>query len=79
MRWFRGPDLPSTQLLYYQTCTTSVGSDTVYVLNAVYMLSYNFTGKKWRFHTPPDINSDDQVLDSCVFHLKKDYRRYVYL
>ena len=89
-KWFNGPELPidGTIIKFKFMCATSVGSNTVFIINAETTYSFNFETGFGKFHEPPPgltiqssmfplYSSANQKILSCSCHSQKNYQRYV--
>ena len=81
-KWFNGPELPidGTIIKFKFMCATSVGSNTVFIINAETTYSFNFETGFGKFHEPPPgityHSNSPQKIESCACHSQKNYLRY---
>ena len=81
-KWFNGPKLPLGDgeiIKFNHMCATSVGSNTVFIINPDVTYSFNIKTIFGKFHKPPPgityYSNLPQKIDSCACHSQKNYLR----
>ena len=83
-RWFHGPNLPLGDgefIKFMHMCATSVGKNTVFIINSDATYSFDIKTKFGKFHEPPPnityYSYPQYEIASCACHFQKNYQRCV--